>query len=147
MKAFFDTSVLVAAVRMADLRHEISHRLLMRFAPQEAFCAAHTLAELYASLTGMRPPNRLQPDRATLIVEQCRTNLECIALTSEEVFQAIQRTAALKLPGGIIYDALLLACARKVQAERIYTWNARHFQMAAPDLAGRIVTPSAIDCE
>jgi hypothetical protein len=35
----------------------------------------------------------------------------------------------------------LLACARKIQAERIYTWNARHFQMVAPDLAGRIMTP------
>jgi predicted nucleic acid-binding protein len=142
MKAFFDTSVLVAAVRAADLRHEVSLRLLTRFAPQEACCAAHTMAELYASLTGMRPPNRLQPEQATLIVEQCKTNLDCVALTSEEVFQAIQRTAALKLPGGIIYDALLLACARKVHAERIYTWNAKHFQMAAPDLAERIVTPN-----
>jgi predicted nucleic acid-binding protein len=59
----------------------------------------------------------------------------------EEVAHAIHRTAALKLPGGIIYDALILACARKVQAERIYTWNVKHFQMVAPDLAGRIVTP------
>jgi predicted nucleic acid-binding protein len=62
-------------------------------------------------------------------------------LTADEVFQAIQRTAALKLPGGIIYDALILACARKVQAEKIYTWNAKHFKMVAPDLASRIVTP------
>jgi predicted nucleic acid-binding protein len=45
------------------------------------------------------------------------------------------------LAGGIVFDALLLACARKVDAERIYTWNVRHFRMVAPDLAERIVTP------
>jgi predicted nucleic acid-binding protein len=141
VKAFFDTSVLVAAVREADSRHEASRRLLMQFAPQEASCAAHTLAELYASLTGMRPPHRVRPEQATLVLDQFRATLDCVALTADEFFQAVQRTAALKLPGGIIYDALLLACARKIQAERIYTWNARHFQMVAPDLADRIVTP------
>jgi predicted nucleic acid-binding protein len=141
VKALFDTSVLMAAVREADHRHEISYKRLMQFAPQEAACAAHSLAELYAALTGMKPPNRIRPDQAVLIVEQFRANLDCVALTAEETFQAIQRTAALKLPGGIIYDTLILACARKVQAERIYTWNVKHFQLVAPDLAGRIMTP------
>jgi predicted nucleic acid-binding protein len=141
VKAFLDTSVLVTAVREADQRHETSRRLLMRFDPQQASCAAHSLAELYASLTGMRPPHRLRPEQAALLVDQFRTSLDCITLTADEVTQAIHRTAALKLPGGIIYDALLLACARKVQAERIYTWNVKHFQMVAPDMAERIVTP------
>jgi hypothetical protein len=45
------------------------------------------------------------------------------------------------LLGGIIYDALLLASARKVSADRIYTWNLGHFRMIAPDLAARIVEP------
>jgi predicted nucleic acid-binding protein len=141
VKALFDTSVLMAAVREADQRHEVSYKLLMQFAPREASCAAHSLAELYAALTGMRPPNRLRPEQAALIVDQFKTNLDCIMLSAEEVVHAIHRTAALKLPGGIIYDALHLACARKVQAERIYTWNVKHFQMVAPDLAERIVTP------
>jgi predicted nucleic acid-binding protein len=141
VKAFFDTSVLMAVVREADRRHVASRKCLLQISPHEGSCAAHTLAELYASLTGMRPPNRLRPDQAALIVEQFRTKLDCIALTAEETFQAVQHTAALKLLGGIIYDALLLACARKIQAEQIYTWNVKHFQMVAPDLAERIVTP------
>jgi len=49
--------------------------------------------------------------------------------------------AKLNLPGGTISDALLLTCARKVDAERIYTWNVRHLKLVAPDLAGRILTP------
>ena len=141
MKAFFDTSVLVAAVREADLRHEISRGLLLQFAPHEASCAAHTIAEVYATLTGMKPPNRIRPDIAELLLEHFKTSLHCISLTADEVLQTIHRTAALKLSGGIIYDALILACARKIQAEQIYTWNVKHFQMAAPDLAERIMTP------
>jgi predicted nucleic acid-binding protein len=141
VKALFDTSVLMAAVREADHRHEISHKRLIQFAPQEAACAAHSLAELYAALTGMKPPNRIRPDIAELLLEHFKNSLHCISLTADEVLQTIHRTAALKLPGGIIYDALILACARKVQAEQIYTWNVKHFQMVAPDLAERIVTP------
>ncbi len=141
MKAFFETSVLVAAVWEADSRHDVSRRLPMQFAPQEASCAAHTLAELYASLTGMRPPHRIRPEQAALVLDHFRTTLDCVTLTGDEVFQTIRHTAALKLRRVIIYDALLLACARKVEAERIYTWNVRHFQMVAPDLAERIMTP------
>jgi predicted nucleic acid-binding protein len=131
----------MAAVREADHRHVISYKRLMQFAPQEAACAAHSLAELYAALTGMKPPNRIRPEMAELLLEHFKNSLHCISLTTDEVLQTIHRTAALKLPGGIIYDALILACARKVQAERIYTWNVKHFQMVAPDLAERIMTP------
>lgn len=141
MKAFLDTSVLVAAARESDLRHEASHKLLMRSNPQEAACAAHTLAELYASLTGMRPPNRFLPEQAMLILDNVKANLHCVALTVEEVFQVVERTAELRLPGGIVYDALLLGCARKINAQRIYTWNEKHFRLVAPDLADRILTP------
>jgi predicted nucleic acid-binding protein len=141
VKAFFDTSVLIAAVRASDLRHEVSRQLWAQANPQDASCSAHTLAEVYASLTGMRPPNRFRPDQAVLVLNQVRTKLVCITLTVEEVLDVTHRTAALKLPGGIIYDALLMGCARKVKAECIYTWNEKHFRMVAPDLADRIMTP------
>jgi predicted nucleic acid-binding protein len=141
VKFFLDTSVLVAATRTLDQRHPASYNLVGRCEPQHASCAAHTLAEVYANLTGMPPPHRFLPAQALLILEYIRSKFDCIALTSEEVFDTTQRAAKLKLPGGIIYDALLLTCARKVRADRIYTWNVRHFQIVAPDLADRIVTP------
>jgi len=141
VKAFLDTSVLVAAARETDLRHRASRTLTIRSNPQDACCAAHSLAELYSALTGMRPPNRFRPEQALLVLDQVKSSLLCIALSAEEVFQTVRQTAALKLPGGIIYDALLMACARKADSERIYTWNEKHFRMVAPDLADRIVTP------
>ena len=76
-----------------------------------------------------------------LILQQIQTRLSSVVLTADEVYQAIQRTASLKLSGGIIYDALLLACARKIAAEQIYTWNVKHFQLVAPDLKDHILTP------
>ena len=99
------------------------------------------MAELYATLTGLNPPNRLRTDSAILILQQIQARLSCVVLTADEVYQTIQRTASLKLSGGIIYDALLLACARKIAAEHIYTWNVKHFQLVAPDLKDRILTP------
>jgi predicted nucleic acid-binding protein len=76
-----------------------------------------------------------------LLLDGFRAKLKFVALTADEVHETAGRVSRLGLAGGVIYDALLLACARKVDAERIYTWNVRHFQMVAPDLAGRIVTP------
>ena len=141
MKVFLDTSVLVAATRTRDERHSSSYELVAQCEPLNAACAAHALAEVYANLTGMPSPNRFLPAQAVLVLESIRTKFNCVALTAEEVFETAERAARLKLPGGIIYDALLLASARKVDAEQIYTWNVRHFKLIAPDLAGRIVTP------
>jgi predicted nucleic acid-binding protein len=138
---FLDTSVLVAAVRTADERFTASNRLIKTCTPEKAACAAHTLAEVYATLTGMRPPNRFRPDQAMLLLDGFRAKLNCVVLTADEVQEAARRVSRLGLAGGVIYDALLLACARKVDAERIYTWNERHFKLVAPDLAGRIVEP------
>jgi predicted nucleic acid-binding protein len=138
---FLDTSVLVAAVRANDQRHAASFDLVKRCSPENAACAAHTLAELYAGLTGMRPPNRFRVAEALQLLEQFRKKFQWVELNADEILETAHRIGALGLLGGIIYDALLLACARKVNAERIYTWNERHFKLVAPDLAERIVTP------
>jgi predicted nucleic acid-binding protein len=141
VNAFLDTSVLVASVRESDFRHEASRRLLGQCDPQQACCAAHTLAEVYATLTGMLPPNRFRPEQAILVLDRVQAKLQCVTLTVNEVTQVIRQSAAMRLHGGIIYDALLLGCARKVNAQRIYTWNEKHFRLVAPDLADRITTP------
>ena len=50
---------------------------------------------------------------------------DAVALATQPVsythLQVIRQSAAMRLHGGIIYDALLLGCARKVNAQRIYT--------------------------
>lgn len=141
MKWFVDTSVLIAA---SDLGHEHfvpSRTLFLHMTPQITCCAAHTLAEIYGVLTRLPKGSRRTPDEAVLILDQVRSRTSQIALILDEYVRTIEFAATRRLTGGIIYDALLLACARQVEAERIYTWNVRHFRSIAPDLAERIVTP------
>ena len=64
-----------------------------------------------------------------------------IALTAAEYMETLRDAARDGIAGGTVYDAILLRCARKVDAQWIYTWNVRHFQLVAPDLKERIRTP------
>ena len=41
----------------------------------------------------------------------------------------------------MVYDALLIECARKAARERLYTFNVAGFRMLAPDLSPRTVAP------
>ena len=51
MKAFFDTSVLVAVFWEDHPRHQASLDLFYDARKKEAACAVHTLAEVYAVMT------------------------------------------------------------------------------------------------
>ena len=64
-----------------------------------------------------------------------------VPLSEEDYFKTVRNAAELGVTGGRIYDALLLAAARNVEAKHVYTWNIRHFQHIAPDLERRIPTP------
>jgi len=88
----------------------------------------------------VRPP--ISPDQVLLFLEQLCENVTIIALSEEEYFQTVRKAAKLGATGGRIYDALLLAAARKVEPKNVYTWNIRHFQQIAPDWEKRIRTPN-----
>jgi hypothetical protein len=47
----------------------------------------------------------------------------------------------LGIVGGTTYDALIGACARKMKAEIIYTWNIAHFLRLGEDVAEKVRTP------
>lgn len=83
----------------------------------------------------------IPPEQAALFVREVQERLTPIALDEDEYLDAIQRTAAAGFTSGRVYDALLLRCALKAKAETIYTWNLRHFQAIAPEIANRIRTP------
>jgi predicted nucleic acid-binding protein len=84
---------------------------------------------------------QIPPDHALLLVQEILVRLSPISLDKEEYLATIQKTAGRGITGGKIYDALLLACAAKSQAQVIYTWNLKHFPSIAPDLADRIQAP------
>ncbi len=141
MKAFLDTSVLIAAFWGDHTDHDPSLRVFAKANRQNAACGVHSLAEVYATMTALpvRPP--LAPEQVLLFVQQIPERLTTITLDEGEYLETIRLVAERRLGGGRVYDALLLACARKSQAEVIYTWNVKHFRQIALDLAGRIRTP------
>ena len=143
MKAFLDTSVLVATFYADHEHHPPSIDLFLRFAKKEACCGAHSLAEVYATLTGMPGKRRVSGDEALLFLGDIRNRLTLVALDGLEYFQMAEASAACGLAGGAVYDAILGHCALKARAEVIYTWNTRDFLRLPPAIASRVKNPGS----
>lgn len=141
MKAFLDTSVLLATFYAQHEHHTQSIDLFLRFDKDHACCAAHSLAEVYSVLTGRTGRHRVGGDEALLFLGNVRERLTTISLDREEYFAAIEASAPLGIVGGAIYDALLAHCALIAEAESIYTWNLKDFQRLGPAIAARVKTP------
>ena len=141
MKAFLDTSVLVATFYADHEHHTPSIDLFLRFSKNDACCGAHSLAEVYSILTGMPGKRRVSGDEALLFLGDIRERLTLVALTEREYFQIVETAAAAGLAGGVIYDAILGHCALKAKAEVIYTWNTKDFLRLSPAIAGRVKNP------
>lgn len=141
MKAFLDTSVLVAAFYAHDHRHRSSLDLLVRNGKSNACCGVHNLAETYATLTGMPGRHRVSADRALLFLEDVRAHLTLIVLQEAEYVHVLRSAAETGLVGGAIYDALLGRCALKAGAEAIYTWNEKDFRRLGSEIAERVRSP------
>jgi predicted nucleic acid-binding protein len=141
VKAFLDTSVLVATFYADHEHHPPSIDLFLRFRKRDACCGAHSLAEVYATLTAMPGRRRVSGHEALLFLGDIRERLTLVTLDEHEYFQTAEACAAASLAGGAIYDAILGHCALKARAEVIYTWNIKEFLRLPPAIAGRVKKP------
>ncbi len=141
VSAFFDTSVLVAAFFEDHEHHEASLRVFSEATKESGFCAAHTLAELFATTTRFPGRQRLSADQALLLLENVTNRLTIIHLDGQEYVAAIEQAAFAGVTGGTVYDVLILACANKVKARLVYTWNLKHFQRLPLEIAERVQSP------
>jgi predicted nucleic acid-binding protein len=141
MKEFFDTSVLVAAFVGDHPHHAASAKVFVKATKKHSFVAAHSLAELYSTLTSLPLKPMISPDQAILFIQEARNRLSVVTLDETEYYAAIEQMAEKRITGGRIYDALLLHCALKAKAETIYTWNLKHFQRLFPELSEKVKTP------
>jgi predicted nucleic acid-binding protein len=127
MKGFFDTSVLVPVFYGDHVHHQASLALFIQFDKSTGCCGAHSLAEVYSTLTRMPGKHRISGEQAMLFIDSIREKLSVISLTGDEYADALAAAAAIGIVGGSIYDAMLAHCAIKAQAEVIYSWNFRHY--------------------
>jgi predicted nucleic acid-binding protein len=144
VKLFVDTNVLVAACIEEHEHHGRAIPLVesIHHGEAEGCVSAHSLLEVYAVLTRLpRSPRLLPAQAATLIKENILEHFSVVALTAQEYGALVRAVAADQATGGQVYDRLHLECARKSGAERIYTFNTRHFAALAPAFADRLVAP------
>lgn len=145
MRGFFDTNVVVASCIEDHEHHERALELLARVlsGKDAGFTSAHALAEAYAVMTRLPKPLRVPPQAAgTLLQENFVKRFEVVSLTGKEYGTLIAKAGQAGWVGGILYDALHVACAVKADVERLYSWNGRHLQTVAPEyFRSRITVP------
>lgn len=141
MRSFFDTSVLVPVFVPGHEHHERSLSAFSAADLRSGYCAAHSLAEVYASLTRLPGKYRAAPEQALLCLDTIGERLNVIALEVAEYISAIREAAGVGIEGGALYDALLGACALKSRAEILYTWNMRDFRRLGSPIRERVRTP------
>jgi predicted nucleic acid-binding protein len=141
VRLFFDTSVLVPVFIPGHEHHDRSLAAFSAVDRSGGFCAAHSLAEVYATLTRLPGKYRAAPDQAVLCLETVEERLNVVALDAAEYVSAIRDAAGIGIEGGTLYDALLGACAVKAKADILYTWNTRDFQRLGANLSKRLRAP------
>jgi predicted nucleic acid-binding protein len=141
MKGFLDTSVLVPVFYGDHVHHKASLDLFIQIDRSTGCCGAHSLAEVYSTLTRMPGKHRISGEQAMLFIGSIRERLSIIALTADEYADALMASSALGIVGGGIYDAILAHCATKAHAETIYSWNGKHYAQCGQEVTRRLRTP------
>ena len=105
--------------------------------------SAHSIAELYAALTRLPLMPRIHPvEAARIVTENILPHFQVVPISQEDYLDAVNLMSSSGFIGAQIYDALLLRCAAKCRAKRIYTFNLTHFRnMASGALLDRICVP------
>lgn len=144
MRVLLDTSVLVAAMVRAHPRNAAARPWLARAIAGEIglVLAAHSLAELHATLTALPLKPRISAETAArLRDENLPATTEIVALEVEDYRVVLRRMAQLGLAGGIVYDGLIARAAEIAGVDRLVTLNESHFRRSWPAGVDRIGGP------
>ena len=144
MKWFFDTSVLVAALLPGHPHHARSFPVFASATRKQAACAAHSLAEAYSTFTRYPGKERMSAEAASLMLQGIEHRFTLVWLDGDECCAAVRRMAQLGIVGGAVHDGLVAACALKTGADRLYTWNVRHFDLLGAEIKKLVTMPPAV---
>jgi len=142
---FFDTTVLVAASVQDHPHHAQALPAVRRAQHQQdkGFISVHSIAEVYATLTRLPVTPRIHPVEAQrILVEDVLPYFEAVLIDLSDYVNALSNIATNGWIGAKIYDALLLSCAAKCKADRIYTFNLGDFRaLASSEMLAKICAP------
>jgi predicted nucleic acid-binding protein len=131
-----DTSLLVAALLPWHDSHQAASRALETIMTEEgAFVLPlPALIEAYSVLTRMPAPHRLSPrDVFSMLTSILLDTARIVSLDGHEAWPFLAAAVAAEAAGGGVYDAQILACARKAGVKRIFTLNERDFKRLRPE--------------
>lgn len=144
MRVFLDTNVLVAASEQTHPHHRPAFQAFLRVVARRdhGFISTHSIAETYAALTRLPVQPRIHPtEAARVIADNIVPNFQMVPIVQKDYLAALKSVAEGGWSGAKIYDALIVGCAARSGAERIYTFNLSDFQELAPNLRDRICAP------
>ncbi|MGC9200066.1 MAG: PIN domain-containing protein [Acidobacteriaceae bacterium] len=141
MRAFFDTSVLVPVFYGDHVHHQASFELFLQHDKSSGCCGAHSLAEVYSTLTRMPGKHRISGAQAILFLTNIRERLSVVSLSGDEYAESLEAAATLGIMGGSVYDAMLAHCALKAEAATIYSWNVKHYAQCGLAVRQKLRTP------
>ena len=131
MSFLCDTTVLFAASDAAHQHHAASLKLVAGARPSRAFVAAHSLAELYATLSATLAPKIRRVEQVVEAVEHAAHVFTLVTLPKSDYLWVLRHVASVGGRSGLIYDGLILKCAERAGVDTVYTWNTAHFQRIA----------------
>lgn len=128
MKAYWDSSALVEVI--LDRTQDVA----AFNAAHERITRAHTLAEVFSTLTGGRLRDehgeafRLDPGDAAKAIASLAARMEIISLSDAETLRALRLARKKGVRGGHIHDWMHVVAAESARVDKIYTYNAAHFE-------------------
>jgi predicted nucleic acid-binding protein len=128
MTILCDSSVFVAGLWEEHSHHQPSVELLQKVSGGriKAAAATHSLAECYSVLTAMMsayPPKDILETLKKNVIGQ----VAVVPLSVSDYWAVLEQLSERGLKGGIVYDALIFRAALKSKADRVVTWNEKHF--------------------
>jgi len=145
MRVLFDTNVAIAALIETHPNHSKAFPWLRKAEQNEidGVIGAHSLAEIYSILTTLPIQPKISPAQAEKLIQQnILQNFEIIELTSEDYQSVLHILVTNNVQGGATYDALIGHAAFKAQAEKLLTFNDKHFKRVYPAIAHLIEVPA-----
>lgn len=113
MKIYWDSSALVEAV--------LDQKIRQRLADDQSITRAHTLSEVFGTLTGGRLGVKFNANEAAQVMDELAVDLEFVELTAKEILAALHIAEKKGVRGGRVHDYLHAIAAQKAKAGSLLT--------------------------
>lgn len=146
MKVLLDTSIIVAALLERHPAHNAAARWLEAVQQRhvEGVISAHSLAEVFATLTRMPTKPRLSPSMVgRLIRSNLIGSLTIVPLSENHYIELIETLASSSLAGGVVYDGIHAKVAEIEVVDQIVTLNKKDFTRVIDEARIAIISPEA----